>query len=52
MISLVNKSNYDRLLVGQILRKIHYKNIIKLLIASICYEYLKASNLKEILLMK
>ena len=49
LISLVNKSNFDRLLVGQILRKIHYKNIIKLLLASICYEYLKTLNLKEII---
>ena len=49
LISLVNKSNFERLLVGQILRKIHYKNIIKLLLTSICYEYLKTANLKEII---
>ena len=46
LITLINNNNYDRLSVGKILRKIHYKNIIKLLLVSICYEYLNNMNLK------
>ena len=46
LMSLINSNNYDRLTIGKILRKIHYKNIIKILLASICYEYINKMNLK------
>ena len=49
LISIINNINYDRLSVGKILRKIHYKNIIKILLACISYEYIKTVNLKELI---
>jgi tRNA nucleotidyltransferase (CCA-adding enzyme) len=49
LISIINTNNYNRLSVGKILRKIHYKNIIKTLFASICYEYLNKANLNEVI---
>ncbi len=49
LMSLVNTNNYERLSIGKILRKIHYKNIIKILLASICYEYLDKVNLNTLI---
>ena len=49
LISIINAKNYDRLSVGKIVRKIHYKNIIKMLLACISYEYIKTVNLKELI---
>ena len=49
LMSLVNTNNYERLFIGKILRKIHYKNIIKILLASICYEYLDKVNLNTLI---
>ena len=45
LMSLINDNNYDRLTIGKILRKIHYKNIIKILLALISYEYLNSIKL-------
>ena len=49
LLSLVSNSNYDRLYVGKFLRKIHYKNIISILFASISYEYVNVTNLKMLI---
>jgi len=49
LISLVNGDNYERLSIGKLLRKIHYKNIIKILLAGICYDYINTVNLKELI---
>ena len=46
LISLVNSNNYERLSIGKLLRKIHYKNIIKILLVGICYDYINGANLK------
>ena len=40
LISLVNSENFNRLSVGRLLKKIYYKNIIKMLYACISYEYI------------
>ena len=49
LMTFVNKNNYERLTIGKILRKIHYKNIIKILLALICYEYIEKIGLKELI---
>ena len=49
LILIINSNNYSRLSVGKILKKIHYKNIVKILLASICYEYLNKDNLNELI---
>ena len=49
LLSLISKNNYDRLSVGKFLRKIHYKNIINILLASICYEYVNSANLEMLI---
>ena len=49
LILIINSNNYSRLSVGKILKKIHYKNIVKILLASICYEYLNKVNLNELI---
>lgn len=49
LISLVNSDNYERLSTGKILRKIQYQNIIEILLAGICYEYIKVANLKSLI---
>ena len=49
LIAFVNSNNYERLSVGKLLRKIHYKNIIKILIAGICYDYINTVNLKMLI---
>ena len=49
LIALVNSNNYERLSVGKLLRKIHYKNIIKILIAGICYDYINTVNLQMLI---
>ena len=47
--SIINNNSYERLSIGKILRKIHYKNIIKILLASISYEYTNKANLTSII---
>ena len=49
LIALVNSNNYERLSIGKLLRKIHFKNIIKILLVGICYDYLKVANLKMLI---
>ena len=49
LISLVNSNNYERLSIGKLLRKIHYKNIIKILLVGICYDYINKVNLKMLI---
>ena len=49
LISLVNSNNYERLSIGKLLRKIHYKNIIKILLVGICYDYINTANLKMLI---
>ena len=49
LISLVDSNNYERLSIGKLLRKIHYKNIIKILLVGICYDYINKVNLKMLI---
>ena len=49
LISLVDSNNYERLSIGKLLRKIHYKNIIKMLIVGICFDYINAVNLEMLI---
>ena len=49
IMALINKNNYERLSIGKLLRKIHYKNIVKILLASICYEYIDKIDFKELI---
>ena len=49
LIALVNSNNYERLSVGKLLRKIHYKNILKILIVGICYDYINEAKLEMLI---
>ena len=49
LIALINSNNYERLSVGKLLRKIHYKNIIKMLIVGICYDYINEVKLEMLI---
>ena len=49
LIALVNSNNYERLSVGKLLRKIHYKNILKILIVGICYDYINGAKLEMLI---
>ena len=46
IMTLINKNNYERLSIGKLLRKIHYKNIVKILLVSISYEYIDKIDAK------
>ena len=49
LIALVNSNNYERLSVGKLLRKIYYKNILKILIVGICYDYINEAKLEMLI---
>ena len=49
LIALVNSNNYERLSVGKLLRKINYKNILKILIVGICYDYINEAKLEMLI---
>ena len=49
LFGLINQENYNRLLIGKILRKITYKNILPCLYTSIAYEYVEKNQLNNLL---
>ena len=49
LISLINNQTYERLPIGKLLRKLHYKNLIPSLLTNIAYEYIEKMNLDILL---